>query len=203
MSAATWPSPSPPCGPSTLPTPSSADLACVILFVISAIFTLGFLLPALDCLCDPECREDNSLNDDANADSIEATCSNEANLRTAYILSVVSGALAAALQCAGFIYGRKLAHHAYFQLVPAVSGDFVPTAQPVSAPGQGGQPQQHGQHQGAQYANHNAQQGYTADPYAQPGGQQAAGGYPGQGGGYSPAAYPSHQQPGKGGYPVQ
>ena len=160
----------------------------MILFFISAVITLGFLLPALECICDAGCRADNDLeptNEDE-AQNLEETCDNEDDIRLTYILSVVTGALGAALQCAGFLYGRKLALHSYFHLVPAIpAGQHVPTAHPVSAAGSAPvHPAGHsaqGQLYGAQFASHNAQAGYPAPP-GMAGGQG--------GGGYPPAAHP-------------
>ena len=114
-----------------------ADLTCVILFVISAIVLFGVSLPALSCLCDQGCRKENDISsDDAQEkEDIASVCDEEDSIRQLYLLGFGVGFVMAALQCAGFVYGRRLVKHHYFvsSAVNANAAGFVPTAHPVQA----------------------------------------------------------------------
>ena len=170
-----------------------ADLTCVILFIISAIVLFGVSLPALECYCNQECRQDNDISsdDDGEQKDIEDVCSREDDIRQLYYVGFGIGLVMAMLQCAGVVYGRELAHHSYFVTnhAGANAAAFVPTAQPVHVQAQRvqpmGHPQQHPQQHQGQYEQPAASStGYHAPLYDTPG----AGAQGQYGGGYAKTA---------------
>ena len=171
-----------------------ADLMCVVLFVISAIVLFGVTLPALDCLCSQECRQNNDINSDDPDDKedIDDVCGRQDELRQLYLVGFGIGLVMAILQCAGVVYGRELAQHSYFvsNHAAAPGTAFVPTAQPVQVQAQRAQPTAQGSGgynpqpaaQATSYGQHAPLYDAPGAGYPQHGGYNQSGGYPQQGG---------------------
>lgn len=172
----------------------ACNLMCVVLFVISAIVLFGVTLPALDCLCSQECRQDNDIasDDPEDKEDIDDVCGRQDELRQLYLVGFGIGLVMAILQCAGVVYGRELAQHSYFvsNHAAAPGTAFVPTAQPVQVQAQRAQPAAQGgggynpqpAAQATSYGQHAPLYDAPGAGYPQHGGYNQSGGYPQQGG---------------------
>jgi hypothetical protein len=125
---------------------------CVGIYAATAVLTLSTTLPFIDCLCDVACATAKLPPTVVNA-SEPIICPRKQAVKSGYIVSLALGAAMAALQCAGWYAGKRLASNVWFLRgplpvgVPVMGSGSLRAVQPTarsSTSANAGAWQQHG-----------------------------------------------------------